>query len=77
MLSTWRHKPRSTVRDVISRPYQFWVLPAGFVLLGMYAVPKDIVRGEFGPLTVANLTVMAVIVLWLLLWLRRPTKDAV
>lgn len=75
MLRTWRTKPRSSVRDVINKPYQFWVLPLLFLVLGPVVIVGDLVKGNFGWRLVLYLTMVAVIGSWLVLWLRRPTRP--
>lgn len=75
MLRDWRTKPRSSVRDFIDKPYQFWILPLVFLVLAPIAIVSDLVIGNFGWRMVVNATLVAGIGLWLVRWLRRPTKH--
>lgn len=56
---------------VVNKPYQLWVLPMIMVGFEVYAIPSDIIRGEFGRRTVVNMAFIAGIVLR-----RAPTSDA-
>ena len=70
----WHSRPRHRVREVLTGPHQFWVLPLVYVVLGTLLVLRDILLREADRTTLVNVLLMTIIVASFILWLRRPVR---